>query len=213
MHTTLPQNHPASFWDRIAPKYAKKPVKDPTAYAEKLETVRELVKPTDIVLELGCGTGTTAIKLAPYVAAYTATDVSPAMIRIAEEKNSSAPVSNLRFAVADASRVAGERPFDVVLAFSLLHLVDDLPVVLRAVHDQLRPGGFFLSKTVCLGEGNIAIRGLVRALTAVGVAPKVRSLTKDDLLGALDDARFEIDSCTQFGSGRITPFIVARRRD
>ena len=65
-----------AFWDRHAPKYAKKPIADVTAYEEKLRCVTSLLKPTDRVLEIGCGTGGTARKIAPVVAHVTATDLS-----------------------------------------------------------------------------------------------------------------------------------------
>ncbi len=72
-----------AFWDRHAPKYANKPIADVSAYKEKLDCVTALLQPTDRVLEIGCGTGATANKIAPVVAHVTATDLSAEMIRIA----------------------------------------------------------------------------------------------------------------------------------
>ncbi len=213
MHTTFSPNHSVSFWDKIAPKYAKKPIKDPTAYAAKLEAVRAVLKPTDTVLELGCGTGTTAVKLAPGVANYTGSDVSPAMIRIADDKRIASNARNLHFAVADAAARAPGAPFDVILSFSMLHLVEDLPKVLRLVHGQLTPGGCFVSKTVCLGDANAFIRGMVRTLGFVGIAPPVAYLSREDLLTVLDQAGFRVEICRYLGKGQLNPFIVARRRD
>ena len=45
----------------------------------------ELLAKSDHVLELGCGTGSTALRLAADVASYLGTDFSPAMIAIAQE--------------------------------------------------------------------------------------------------------------------------------
>ena len=207
-------HHPAApFWDRIAPKYAKRPVKDPSAYADKLSAVEALLKPTDTALELGCGTGSTAISLARNVAKYTATDISPAMIGIAEEKGKAAGANNLHFSVGDAAGMAANAPFDVVLAFSLLHLVEDVASVLASVHSQLRPGGLFLSKTVCMSELNFTIRWLVRVLEAFGLAPRVTILSQVQLEALIQDAGFEIETTRHFGSSRLNPFIVARRLD
>lgn len=211
MKTVLSQNDTASFWDRIAPRYAKKPVKDPEAYAQKLETLRSLLKSSDAVLEVGCGTGSTALTLAPDVAHYTATDCSRTMIEIAEDKHPNSWTGNLSFAVADATKRIPGAPFDVVMAFSVLHLVDDLPQTLRAIHNQLRPGGLFLSKTVCLGEGNLAIRLFVRTLRAVGLAPPVLFLSTAELREALMTAGFDVEDCRHFGKGLLNPFFVARR--
>jgi SAM-dependent methyltransferase len=178
----------------------------------KLEALRALLQASDSVLEIGCGTGTTALKLAPLVAQYTATDISRSMIEIAEEKKLVADAGNLRFAISDAASRSPGAPFDAILSFSLLHLVEDLSEVLRNVHYQLRPGGVFISKTVCLGEANLAIRGLVRVLGAIGVAPPVTYLTKDELIEAIRAAGFQVETCTYFGPGKINPFIVARRK-
>jgi ubiquinone/menaquinone biosynthesis C-methylase UbiE len=91
------------FWDRIAPKYARKPVDDPDAYEEKLALAASLLRPGDRVLEIGCGTGTTALRLAPNVDHYTATDGSGAMIGIADAKLAPAHRRTSRFHHADAA--------------------------------------------------------------------------------------------------------------
>ncbi|WP_424971808.1 class I SAM-dependent methyltransferase [Dinoroseobacter sp. S76] len=211
MQTMFSQDPSPSFWDKTAPSYAKKPIKDPAAYAAKLDTVRARLRPTDHVLEIGCGTGSTALALAPSVARYTATDVSQAMIDIAEGKQRTASAPNLHFAVADAAQLMAQAPFEAVLSFSLLHLVEDLPAVLRVARDQLRPGGLFLSKTVCMGEANVLLRGVVRGLSATGFAPPVQHLTRDRLCRDIRLAGFQIDTCLHFGDNRLSPFIVARK--
>ncbi len=211
MQTASTYTDAASFWDKIAPKYAKKPVGDPTAYEEKLTRLRSLMRAEDRVLEIGCGTGSTALQLASSVAAYTATDISREMISIAEGKQKDAPVRNLTFQIAAADDKIGETPFDVVTAFSLLHLVDDLPAVLHAVFTQTKPGGLFISKTVCLGDGFFGLRWLVRALRVVGIAPPVAMLRKSDVHDALIAAGFDILECQYFGKSRLNPFFIAQR--
>ena len=205
--------HPdtSPFWDKIAPKYAKQPVKDQAAYEAKLTRIRALLRPEDKVLEIGCGTGTTALHLAPAVAAYVATDISRGMISIAEDKRRAASVTNTSFVQADAAQILGEAPFDVVMSFSLLHLVEDVPKVLDAAYAQLKPGGYFLSKTVCLGDASAILRLFVRALGLVGIAPPVTPLSKAELQGALVRAGFDLVESRYFGKGRMNPFIVAQR--
>ena len=78
----------AAFWDRIAPKYARTPISNMDAYEATLARVKTHLSETDTVLELGCGTGTTAMKLAPGVAHVTASDVSGAMIGIGRARAS-----------------------------------------------------------------------------------------------------------------------------
>ena len=59
---------------------------DQAAYERKLAITRECLNPDAQVLELGCGTGSTAIAHAPYVRHIRATDVSSRMIEIARSK-------------------------------------------------------------------------------------------------------------------------------
>lgn len=73
----------AAFWDRIAPKYATDPIADMAGYRHTLQRVQAMLRPEHHVLELGCGTGITALRLAPLTRRYVATDVSSQMIAIA----------------------------------------------------------------------------------------------------------------------------------
>ena len=86
----------ARFWDRSARRYAAAAVSDPRGYERTLRRTRELLEENDHVLELGCGTGSTALRLADGVASYLGTDFSPAMIAIAQ-KAGRRPVAALSF--------------------------------------------------------------------------------------------------------------------
>ncbi|MEL7281285.1 MAG: class I SAM-dependent methyltransferase [Pseudomonadota bacterium] len=211
MQTTTTPKPSARFWDKIAQKYARQPVKDQSAYEAKLAELKSLLHRDDAVLEVGCGTGTTALFLASQVAQYTATDISPEMMKIAHDKREAAGADNLTFHVATSTDQMPEAPFDAVMAFSLLHLVEDLPATLEALHSQVRPGGLFLSKTFCLAEAGFAIRVMVKLMRLVGYAPHVLSLTHSELQQALRNAGFEIEEVRHFGKDQMSPFIRARR--
>jgi ubiquinone/menaquinone biosynthesis C-methylase UbiE len=86
--------HKARFWDRIARKYAANPIADVAGCEATLRRVQGLLSTDQDVLEIGCGTGSTALRLAPHTRRLLAIDVSAGMIDIAREK--------LAFAVADA---------------------------------------------------------------------------------------------------------------
>jgi SAM-dependent methyltransferase len=138
----------ARFWDRIAVKYAADPIADMAGYEVTLRRVQGLLSADQDVLEIGCGTGTTALRLAPFTRRLLATDVSAGMIAIAREKLAAGPVPQLSFEVADADApVAGLGEYDVVLAFNVLHLVTDLDRALELAVQALRPGGLLISKT------------------------------------------------------------------
>jgi ubiquinone/menaquinone biosynthesis C-methylase UbiE len=200
------------FWDRMAKRYAKSPIADEAAYQKKLEVTREYLKPSMNVLEFGCGTGSTAITLAPHVKHILATDFSPNMIEIAQAKASVANVGNVTFEVSSIEDLAeASRSFDMVLGHSILHLVDDKEAVLSRVYDLLKPGGFFVSSTVCLGNSYLKYLSPVMSLgNLIGLLPRVKAFTMEDLVASLKAAGFEIDHQWQPGKG-VVAFIVAKK--
>lgn len=204
----MPRPSGQSFWDRIADRYAARQIKDVTAYEAMLADVGSRLRPTDLVLEIGCGTGGTAIHLAPGVARYTATDYSAEMIRIASAK---AAPGNLKFRQAHAETAFDGGPFDAVCAFNVLHLVDDLPRLLRDSHANLAPGGLLISKTWCFADLDLRFRLLFRALRLVGLFPPARFLSAPDLEHAIKAAGFGIVHSKVFGKRRQNPYIVARK--
>jgi ubiquinone/menaquinone biosynthesis C-methylase UbiE len=84
----------------------------------------------------------------------TASDVWAEMIRIAQSQLDEISADNIKFIDAEASQDVPGQPFDAVCAFSLLRLIDDIPNVLEATFRKLKPGGYFLTKTVCLKDNS-----------------------------------------------------------
>ncbi|MFQ1702487.1 class I SAM-dependent DNA methyltransferase [Loktanella agnita] len=198
----------ASFWDKVAPKYALSPIGNPQAYEYTLDRTRSYLKNTDQVLEMGCGTGSTALLLASSVDHLTATDISPAMIAIAKGKPT--PQTNITFAVQDA--VPEGRKYDAVLAFNLFHLVPEMENRFRQIHAALPEGGYFISKSACLRGGlkGIGFAILLPMLRAMGKAPYVRRFTATALEQAITAAGFDIvESGNHPGIAR---YVVARKR-
>jgi len=201
------------FWDGIAERYAAQPIANMEAYEETLARVRALLKPDHKVLEVGCGTGTTALKLAGNVAHITASDIAGKMIEIANGKAAAEGIANVHFVQAtpmDAALDEGA-PYDVVLAFNLLHLVEDRPSALRRLAGLLRPGGLFISKTPCLGEKFSIWPLVVPVMQLIGKAPYVRFLKTADVDRDIAGAGFEIAEADDIPHGKPNHFVVARR--
>jgi SAM-dependent methyltransferase len=204
----------ARFWDRTARKYAAGVIRDQAGYERTLARTSALLRSGDRVLELGCGSGTTALRLERDVGTYLATDISGRMIAIAEAKNATAPVSNLIFRVATAEEITpAPALFSAVLGFNYLHLVRDLTGTLAHIHTLLAPEGLFISKTPCVGEMNPLIRLVLPLMRVIGQAPYAGVFTETELTEAIGAAGFEItaieDHATKRGEHR--PYIVARK--
>lgn len=175
----------AQFWNKIAPRYAKQPIGDEAAYHHKLDLTRAALSPDAEVLEIGCGTGTTAIAHAPFCRSIRATDFAPDMLAIARERAAAAGVTNVHFEVADATRLnADGNRYDAVLALSLLHLVPDWRALVVEAAKWLKPGGVLVTNTVCIKEMNGILPKLLPLMTLVGMAPKVMKIDTPDLFAA-----------------------------
>lgn len=202
----------ATFWDNAAEKYAKDPISDMEGYTKTLDIIKGHLEPQHRVLELGCGTGSTALELAPLVDRYTGTDISPNMIAIANKKRADASFDNLRFDVAKADQLP-ETQNDVILALNLLHLVPNVEETLRLIYDALPPGGHFIAKTGMLRDGAWYLTPMIALMRVVGKAPYVKRLSEEDFKAMLWDTGFRLtETITQPG---IAPrlFTVAQKPD
>jgi predicted TPR repeat methyltransferase len=179
-----------AFWDKAAPKYAKSAISDMAAYTLTMDRIKAILQPHHRVVELGCGTGSTAIELAGGVARYIGTDISPGMIQIAQDKLP-ANLPHLSFAIHAASDLPADTN-DVILALNLLHLVDNLEEVLAKVYAALPPGGLFIAKTALMKDGAWILSLVIPVMQMFGKAPFVRNLRRTDLTKLLKDAGFEV---------------------
>ena len=94
------------------------------------------------VLEIGCGTGGFARRLAERSQHVLAFDLSPEMIRLARERSAEFP--NLEFELADISdRPLPDEAFDCIASIATLHHLP-LAEILLKMKAALKPGGVLL---------------------------------------------------------------------
>lgn len=204
----------ARFWDSVAERYAKKPLPNPEATARKLAITRALLRPTDRLLDLGCGTGTILLELAPHVAEAHGVDLSPAMIAIANRKAAAAGAGNVTFRAQAAGGLddIADASYDHVCAFNLLHLVDDPAALVRSIFRVLRPGGSFVSATACMaGQWFPPYFLVLPVMRWLGKAPPVTMLTLVELRAALKGAGFDTIEAPEVGTGANHVFLTARK--
>eukprot|EP00934_Nitzschia_sp_Nitz4_P001491 Nitzschia sp. Nitz4//scaffold93_size78505//4769//5452//NITZ4_005410-RA/size78505-processed-gene-0.81-mRNA-1//1//CDS//3329560258//1491//frame0 len=188
----------AKIWDRFAEGYSKSPIKDQVAYEQKLKLTRAYFdKAITNVVEVGCGTGGTSILHAPFVKHILSTDVSPNMIEIAKRKAAEAGVTNVEFRAAAIEQLnIPEASQDVVLGMSILHLLDNRGAAMKRVHGWLKPGGHFVTSTICTADlgwpTKLALGTLVPMGRMFGVAPSVQLLTREQLKKDFSQAGFTI---------------------
>jgi ubiquinone/menaquinone biosynthesis C-methylase UbiE len=200
------------FWDKMARGYAESRIKDIESYDQTMARTRTHLNPGDRALELGCGTGTTALRLADAVSYITATDISSEMIGIAQGKALRQGVENVAFGHADIADSADpDGPFDVVMGFNLLHLIEDLPTALAAINGMLKPGGLFISKSGCMAEKTFYMRPVIAVMQMFGKAPYVANLKVRALEALITGAGFEIIDTHTYPGMVANRFVVARK--
>ena len=201
------------FWDRVAPGYSKQPIADTRSYTRKLAVTQALMQPHMQVLEFGCGTGSTALEHAPHVAHILATDVSTAMIDIGQKKAQQADIHNVSFRQSGVEEFnAPQGSFDMVLALNLLHLLPDRASALSKIHQLLKPGGVFISSTVCLADRMWFLRPFIPLLQWAGKAPYVSFLGAEQVLSEVVQSGF--DAQEHWTHGRTNSlFLVTRKAE
>ena len=197
------------FWNRIANRYARQPVADPAAYEKKLDLTRKCFPTAAKVLEFGCGTGSTAIAHAPFVASLRAVDVAPRMIEIATAKARAAGVNNVHFELGELHD-ADPGPYDTILGMSILHLLENRRETIQLVYDNLEAGGVFVSSTACLRDTHAWLRFIVPVGGWLRLMPPVAFFRRDDLKRELCDAGFVIET-EWHPDPKAALFLIARK--
>lgn len=205
------------FWNSAAEKYARSPISDMDAYEYTLGRTKSYLRESDHVLEVGCGTGSTALLLADNVAHITASDLSGNMIAIAKRKAQEQDIANVDFVASDMFDPSiGKDNYDVVLALNLIHLLEDTPAVMKRFSALVKPGGYFISKTVCKpGKGlPFKFRMMLWALPLMqlfGMAPFVKFMEIKELESYITEAGFKI---LETGNHPVAPpsrYVVAQK--
>jgi ubiquinone/menaquinone biosynthesis C-methylase UbiE len=199
------------FWDKIAKRYSKQPVANEAAYQKKLQVTLEYFQPDMEVLEFGCGTGSTAITHSPYVKHIQAIDISSEMIEIAQGKADAQNIENVTFRCSTIDEFSvSDQTLDAVLGLSILHLLDNKEEVIAKVYKMLKPGGFFVTSTACLGDTMKFFKLIAPIGKLIGLT--LRVFTAKELEDSLTDAGFEINYQWQPGKGEAV-FIVAKKTE
>ena len=187
-------NSSAKFWNKIAEPYSQQPVIDEAAYQKKLQVTREYLKPDMSVLEFGCGTGTTAIAHAPYVKQIRAIDFSSEMIKIAKAKAEAKNINNVTFEQLTIEELTvPDESCDVLLGLNILHLLENKKEVIAKVCKMLKPGGVFVTSTVCLGDTMKWFKVIAWMGRFLRLLPLVKVFTSKELENSLNDAGLTID--------------------
>lgn len=204
---------PEKFWNLIAAKYAADPISDMAAYQSKIEKIKSYLSPDDLLLDVGCATGTQCDDLAGNVKQVTGVDISVKLLAIAEKRKAERNIKNVEFiqtSVFDNRFHA--QSFNVVMAFYVLHFFEDIDSVFKRIHVLLKPGGLFIFETACMGEQSKIVGMLLRFAGQLGFLPLINLLTYKQLEQALENTDFDLIEKTKFSGSHSEYTLIAIKR-
>ncbi len=204
-------NKTGKFWNKVAKKYASKPVPDQSIYDEKIKLTQSLMAPEMQVMEFGCGTGSTALLHASYIKSVWATDISDEMIKIAKSKASKQNITNVNFeCISIDSMQLPKDSFDMVMGHSILHLLENKDQVIKRVFASLKPGGWFVTSTTCMGDNLSFFKWVAPIGQLFGVLPTLNVFTRKNLINAITNSGFRIKHQWQPNDGH-NLFLMAQK--
>jgi ubiquinone/menaquinone biosynthesis C-methylase UbiE len=201
------------FWNKISNKYdSQVTTRYAQTYRETITNTLNYVKPTDTVLDYGCGTGITTIELSGSVKKIIAIDTSENMINIAKKKSEEKAIKNIEFNITDIfNRKLKKESFDAVMGFNILYFIKDITHVLNHINKLLKPGGVFISATDCLGEKKTLLTAIQWVLSKAGFIPYMRHVTMSELEGIIKSCHFSIVKTRNLYKSPPNYFIVAKK--
>jgi ubiquinone/menaquinone biosynthesis C-methylase UbiE len=183
------------FWSRQAYKYDRW-IKN--AFNDQYDIFRakfkSLVKPDDVILEIGTGTGDIAFNLAPLSKKVIGTDISSEMISEANRKLENKNLRNLTFKKADAYNLPfDDGMFDKVVCCNTLQTMKEPGRAIKEARRVLKDGGEFISITYCYGDSDIVeLLKLVKFAMKRGKPRYWKNFSRKKLVNYFDNGAFKI---------------------
>lgn len=210
-------NKSKDFWDKASKNYDQTEERFEFIHNKSRQNTKKYLNADHIILDYGCGTGTSSCEFAKHVKEVQAIDISPKMVKLAQNKAIAYKVENIKFLEMDIFDETFEKEsFDTILAFNMLHTVPNPLKVIERIQELLKPDGLFISVTPCLRDRisflvNAQIQ-IVRVLCKLGIIPiPIRRLQSSDLDELLVEGNFQTIETEQIYRDASSYFVVAKK--
>lgn len=131
-------------------------------YGEKILEMLA-IKPGELILDLGCGTGQLTAEIASLGAKVVGVDISEQAIA-----NCRKNYPHIEFRVANGANFSYEQPVDAVFSNAALHWINPPAAAVKCIHQVLKPGGRFIAEFG--GKGNI--KQIIEAINTASSEPE-----------------------------------------
>ncbi len=201
------------FWDKQAKSYTNQQQRVQLTENKDFITTLKYLNIDDIVLDYGCGGGIVSAGIADKVKEIHAIDVSSKMIGVAKANAADSNINNIHYAQATIFDERFQREsFNVILAFRVLHVLEDVQGVIRRINELLKPGGVFISVTTCMGSQKALFGTIIFLARKLGILPvKINMFKLQELQGLLTGGGFKIAESEKMDDREPTYCIVARK--
>jgi len=206
-------NKSEKFWDKQAENYAKDQQNIQLTDNKDFVSTLKYLNINDTVLDYGCGAGIVSNAIADKVKEIQAIDISSKMIEVAERKAGELNIGNIKYTQATIFDERYQKEsFNVILAFRILHMLEDIQAVMRRINELLKPGGVFISVTTCMGGKKAILSILVFLASKMRIVPQhINMLKLSDLEGLITGENFQIVECESMKDSVPHYYIVARK--
>jgi len=142
------------YWDKFSPGYDQFIEKYWRLYRSSLlDRISNDFNAGDTVLEVACGTGLVALKIADRASKVSGIDISAPMIDEAKKKLKEKGLDNIEFFVEDAYALHfGDGVFDTVICNNTFQNMKYPQKALAEIKRVLKPGGRFIGTVIGFGE-------------------------------------------------------------
>jgi len=210
-------NRTQKFWDKQAKRYDSGEKQFDPVYKDVIAKTRKYFNVVDTVLDFGCATGTKTIQLADGIKHIHGLDISTEMINEAIKKNDQTNIKNISFSQGTIFNNDFEKAsFDNIIAYGIIHLLEDKEKVIQRIFELLKPGGLFISTTACFKDKMDLKNSLVFTgslfVKRLGVLPlHINMFSFNDVKELITNHNFQIIESEKIFFGMTSSFIVARK--
>ena len=210
-------NKTQNFWDKQAKRYDYSERQFEPVFKEIIAKTRKHLNINDNVLDFGCATGTKTKELAGGTKHIHGLDISPEMINEAIKKKDETNITNITFSQGTIFNDDFEKSsFDKIIAYGIIHLLEDNESVIQRIHELLKPGGLFISTTACLKD-KMAFKNSIKfkaylLIKRLGIFPLYLNMFKaNDVEELIANQNFQIVEAEKIFHGISISYIVARK--
>lgn len=205
-------NKAEKFWDKRAKGYENQEKRSKPVYNRAVEKTKSYLKESDNVLDYGCGPGLMTNQFTKHVKKILGIDISAKMIDVARQNAEEDKIENIEYAQSTIfDETLEDESFNVITAFNILHLEEDERKTLRRINELLKPGGLFISETVCLAEKKTFLSFVFNLISKIGIVPNLTNLKSSELENLIIECNFQIVETEKIESNPLIYFVAAKK--